>query len=128
MTVAGGLLIAFVDGAPLTGARDVHALFYAKMVATPRAHAAFTGRLCAIPLVPHPDASADRFTGVDVVASIAAAGRFEDAGTVAASRARSTPIDVRLRRKDRRIGAVLVPLAGGPRRGHAVVTDETVLR
>jgi hypothetical protein len=129
LPVAAGLLVAFVDRTPFAGAGNVHALFDAELTAAARAYAAFSRRLFAIPFMSNSNSSARRLTRIDVVATVASAHRFEDAGAVAASGPRNAPIGARVGRKAREIGAGLVHIvARGPGRRHARVTHEAVDR
>jgi hypothetical protein len=127
LTLARRLLITLVHRVPLTAAREVHTLFDAKMVAAPRSHTAFAGRLLAVPLVPNPYAGTRHLTSIDVVASVAATHRLEDAGAIAVSGAWNAPVGVRIRGEAGRIRSVVSTFARGPRRWRALVADEAVI-
>jgi formate-dependent nitrite reductase membrane component NrfD len=108
LALTTGLLIALVHGAPLAGARDVHALFDAELTATASADTTLARRLFAISLVPDAYAGTGGLARIDVVTRVAAAYRLEDAGAIAARGTGNAPTAIRVGR-------------------HALVTHEAIL-
>jgi hypothetical protein len=92
LTLAGGLLIALIHGAPLAGARDVHALFNTKLVATTGSNTAFTRRLVTEPFMTNADTRTRCFAGVDVIAAVAAAYGLEHAWAITTRGPGNTPM------------------------------------
>jgi hypothetical protein len=94
LTLTGCLLVALVYGAPLAGARNVHALFNAKLIATASADTALSRRPLAVSLVPNPDTGTGGLACIDVVSRVSTTDRLEDAGAIAARGTGNTPIAV----------------------------------
>jgi hypothetical protein len=126
LSLAGRLLVTLVDGPPLAGTRDVHPFLYAQVIATPRSHATFPGRLFAVAPMLYAHARAGGLARIDVVSSVAPTHRLEDARAVAAGRPRNTPVLIRHRRMDCRLG-VATPFGSRPRQRQALIADEAVI-
>jgi hypothetical protein len=94
LSFTGGLLVTFVYGAPLAGARNVQALFNTKLIATAGADTALSRRLLAVSLVLNSDAGTGGLACIDVVSRVATTNRLEDAGAIAARGAGNTPVAV----------------------------------
>jgi len=94
LALTGRLLIALVYGAPLAGARNVHALFNAKLIAAASADTALARWLFAVSLMPDAYAGTGGLARIDVVTRVAAAYRLEDAGAIAARRTGNAPTAV----------------------------------
>jgi hypothetical protein len=94
LSFTDSLLVAFIYGAPLAGACNVHALFNAKLIATASAHTALSRRLFAVSLVPNSDTGTGGLACIDVVSRVATTDRLEDAGAIAARGTGNTPIAV----------------------------------